>query len=640
MRARAAAAIALGLGLGLAACGDDLSLAVVVRHPADAAVARTVVSIYESSTTTCRQIEFGDLSTDELRAILVTEQALGADPGGALEGISRLDRKLVVARGFAADGRLVTAGCTEHGKIAGKDVAEVATLFAATLSVSAVDPATPGLPVTLTDADGRALGGHPVTWRVYGPAGAGAGASGAALAPAAEGGWELAAPTCTAEPGVARLHPVPPSTVGGYAIALRPSWPAQPGTLLTSFTKVDPTLTEVVSKAGVSRPCAIRVAGAVRRLVCLQLTAAGGASIVREYDVAVQSGNARLTARATAAIDAKAIGLFSVERAAGVRDVYAVTTDAQVLGVFGPSVAPDPGAHLASGAVAEAALLPACEAGQAAQLLVRVQTAAEQRLQVMAAAGGPLADYHGIATEPALELAVRATGCVTELRLIGGNEPRRRQAAVVDITQRQGGGARASTTAVFECDLADRTRCRVSLPVAQAGAGLSAPPRVAQPPPAGAPDEEPRLVGMFFDASGVVMSSWVLRPTQTGEFLLVERERVPAASIPRTVISGQLDGDGLADMFWDLPSLAQQTSNLQVTYGRRIGAQRLSALSGQEPILIGDLLAGDLTGDGTDDLVLMGRQRRDDQTIAEGIIVIPMNVPIPSADPGFDRPCP
>ena len=636
VRAVAAAVIAIAA----AACGDDLGLDVQVRHPAEAAVARTVVSIYESSITTCKEIEFGDLSTDELRAILVAEQALGADPGGALEGISRLDRKLVVARGFAADGRLVAAGCVEHGAITGRDVAEVATDLAATLSVGAVDPTSPGLPVTLTDADGRSLAGHRVTWRVYGPAGAAAAPSGAALAPAAEGGWELAAPTCTSEAGVARLHPVPPSTVGGYAIALRPSWPSQPGTLLTGFTKVDPTLTEVLSKPNVLRPCAIRVAGPVRRLACLQLSAVGGASIVREYEVAVASGNARLTARATAAIDAGAIGLFSVERAAGVSDVYAVTTDAQVLGVFGPSVAPDPGPHLPSGAVVEAALLPACDAGQAARLLLRVQTATDQRLQVMAPAGGPIADYHGVVTEPALDLAVRATGCVTELRPAGGNEPRRRQASVIDLTQRMTGATRATTMAVFECDLADGTRCRVNLPVAQAGAGLSAPPRLAQPLPAGAPDEEPRLTGMFFDASGVVMSSWVLRPTATGELLLVERERVPSAAIPRIVVSGQFDGDGLADMFWDLPSLAQQTSNLQVTYGRRIGAQRLSALSGQEPILAADVVVGDLTGDGLDDIVLAGRQRRDDQSIAEGILVIPMSVPIPSADPGFDRPCP
>jgi hypothetical protein len=145
---------------------------------------------------------------------------------------------------------------------------------------------------------------------------------------------------------------------------------------------------------------------------------------------------------------------------------------------------------------------------------------------------------------------------------------------------------------------------------------------------------------MFFDASGVVMSSWVLLPPgRMSDYLLVERARVPAASIPRRVVSGRFDTDGVSDMFWDMPSLNGQTSNLQVTYGRTIGTQRLSALSGQQPITVDDLLVGDLTGDGMDDVVLLGKQRKDSSTIVAGLIVVPMNVPIPNQDPGFDRPC-
>jgi hypothetical protein len=178
----------------------------------------------------------------------------------------------------------------------------------------------------------------------------------------------------------------------------------------------------------------------------------------------------------------------------------------------------------------------------------------------------------------------------------------------------------------------------VNLPVPEAGAGLSTPrfegSQTDAPPP-----EEPRLTGMFFDASGVVMSSWVLLPSRMSEYLLVERARVPAASIPRRVVSGRFDTDGVTDMFWDMPSLNGATSNLQVTYGRTIGTQRLSALSGAQPITVDDLLVGDLTGDGLDEVVLLGKQRKDTSVFAEGLIVIPMNVPIPNPDPGFDRPC-
>lgn len=618
------------LAVAAAACGDELSLDVEIRHPAEATVATTVVSIYESSSTTCKQIELGDLSTAELTAILVAERT----GPGPLDGISRQGRKLVVARGFDAAGRYLTAGCAEQATITGRAIVPVDTAFTATLSISAVDPGVPGLPLTLTDAEGRSLAGHPVTWRVYGPDGATPAATAAALAPAEDGAWELAAPTCTGDAGIARVHPVPPSRVGGYAIAIRPSWPSQPNTLLTSFTRVDPTPASITPKLGAPRPCAIRVAGAVRRLVCVQLLA--GSPVVREYDVTVQDGRTTLVVRDTAAIDAGVVALFSIERAAAVRDVYAVTADAQVLGLFGPSMAPAPGAHLPAGTTAsDAALLPACEGGQAAQLVLNVTTPADRRLVVMPPMGGPTSDYHGVSTDPMLQLGVRGTGCVTELAP-GGGEPRRRAAAIVDVAPRFVPGGRAATSVVFECDLADRTRCRTALPVPETGAGLSPPPPAGA---AGVPAEEPRLTGMFFDASGVVMSSWVLLPTGGGERLLVERERVPSAAIPRSVVSGRFDGDGVTDLFWDLQNANLSTSNLQVTYGRKIGAARLSALSGAEAIVADDVLAGDLTGDGVDDVVLVGRQRTDGMAFY-GILVIAMGVPIPDPDQGVDRPCP
>ena len=146
-------------------------------------------------------------------------------------------------------------------------------------------------------------------------------------------------------------------------------------------------------------------------------------------------------------------------------------------------------------------------------------------------------------------------------------------------------------------------------------------------------------MGMFFDASGVVMSSWVLLPTGA-ELRLVERDRVPAAAIPRSVVFGRFDGDAITDLFWDLPSSVLPTSNLQVTYGRKIGPQRLSALSGAEAIIADAVLAGDLTGDGADDVVLVGRQRQEDGTFVFGAIGVPMNAPVPATDLPAERPCP
>ena len=538
-------------------------------------------------------------------------------------------------------GRLLVAGCAEKEEITGRDVVAVDTDFAVTLSIGALAAGDLGIPITLTDAEGRSRPGHRVSWRVYGPHGAMPGASGAALVPGADESWEPAQPACTNAAGVARLHPVPPAKVGGYAIELRPSWPAKPNTLLTSFTKIDPTQAAIEPNPNVTRPCAIRVAGGTRRLVCLQLAAVGGGAIAREYDVTVSGGNARLQLRGQAAVDAGVVALFSVERGAD-RDVYAVAQDAQVFGLFGPSVPPDPNPHLAAGAVTDALLLPVCDpaAGQAPQLLLRVISPGGKRVQAMTPLGGAVGDYHGLGTDALLPLGLRGTGCVTELQP-NGTGPKRRQAAIVDITRRvMPSEQRTTSSVVFECDLPDPARCSATLPVPGVGAGLSAPPA----PGAAASGEEPQLVGMFFDATGVVMSSWVLLPNPNGDFLLVERGRVPAASIPNRVVTGDFDGDGKADLVWDLPSLTQPTSNIQATYGRTIGELRLSALSGAEPILVDDLIAGDLTGDGLDDLVIYGRQRREDDlgnvTITTGIIVVPMNVPAPNPDPMFDPPCP
>ena len=638
----AAAALALAAVVG---CGDELALRVVVHHPAEAAVARTVVSIYESSSSTCKQIELGDLSTAQLEAILVTEQVIGGTEAGALEGISRVDRKLVVARGEGAMGRLLTAGCTEKEEITGQDVVEVNTDFAVTLSIGALAAGELGIPITLTDAEGRSRPGHRVSWRVYGPHAATPNTSGAALAPGEDESWELAQPSCTNAAGVARLHPVPPAKVGGYAIELRPSWPAKPNTLLTSFTKIDPTQTQIEPNPNVTRPCAIRVAGGTRRLVCLQLAAAGGVAIAREYDVSVSGGNGRLQLRGQAAVDPGVVALFSIARGAD-RDVYAVAQDAQVFGMFGPSIPPDPNPHLGVGAVTDALYLPVCDptAGQVPQLLLRVVSAGGKRVQAMTPLGGTVGDYHNLGTDALLPLALRGTGCVTELRP-NSTEPKRRQAANVDINRRvMPSEQRTTSSVVFECDLPDSSKCTANLPVPGGGAGLSAAPVPGAPPAAPGPGEEPQLVGMFFDATGVVMSSWVLLPNPNGEFLLVERGRVPAASIPNRVVTGDFDGDGKADLFWDLPSLVQPTSNFQATYGRTIGELRLSALSGAEPILVDDLVAGDLTGDNLDDLVIFGRQRREDDlgivTITTGIIVVPMNVAAPNPDPMSDKPCP
>src|SRR5687768_1657331 len=114
----------VAVALILAACGDNLELRIAVDHPDGAAVTRTTVTVYESSTLTCIDVAFSRLGEDELDAVKVAEQTLMAsgETDGDLTGISRTDHKVIVARGFAADGSWITeigrASCRERVEIA------------------------------------------------------------------------------------------------------------------------------------------------------------------------------------------------------------------------------------------------------------------------------------------------------------------------------------------------------------------------------------------------------------------------------------------------------------------------------------------------------------------------------------------
>ncbi|MGE0871570.1 MAG: hypothetical protein AB7P03_23625 [Kofleriaceae bacterium] len=603
------------LVLGAAACGDSLSLHVTVDHPEGVPVASTIVSVYESGTLHCEQIEYGDLADDELDAALVAEQTIDAqgESSGSLDPLSRTETKLIVARGFDATGTPVTAGCIEKTVIAGDDTVTITTVRTAVASLGVFDQMGPdplGLTVTLTDTAGNSLPANRVSWRVYAPVGAAASSSPSMLT-TGDAEWQLAAPTCTNGNGVARLHPVPPSTISGFAIQVRPSWPVALPPLLTTFTKIETTPypmapVNVVPSVKAAHPCAIRVAGSTQRLVCIEDL---GASIVaRDYQVTVAAGSASLQQVGNdQALDPDAFTVYSVLHGNN-RDVYALTKSARVIGLFNPSVPPASNMqYLSTPTATEATLIPACAADHQPRLLIRVE-GVPRELRVMDPLGSTPIDYHNVSTDTAQPLSVRATGCLTELD--PGGVARIRQAAIVDISMST---TRSVMRAYFECDAAISSKCHVDLPFPGTGAAFTL-------------GSEPRIAGVFLDASGVVISQWVALPDPTNDYRLVERDRVAAASVPSHIVYGQLDGDTLADGFWDIASLDRRSSTLQVSYARMIGTQPLSALSGRQSIAVDDIVVGDVTGDGKDDLVLVGSTTNDVGTRIDGVVVIPAQV--------------
>lgn len=630
------------IALLLGGCGEDPSLRVEVTHHPDAAnlVARTTISVYESDVVSCDKVEFGDLTAAELTAILVDEIAIAdGEPAEALT-MSREGTKVIVARGFDEAGAFVTAGCEEQGTVGEDDVLAIATELTASVSIAGIgledmDPF--GIAVTVTDPFVRSLPERVVSWRVHGPFGATPFTT-TNLEIAADS-WVPAAPACTNANGLVRIHSTPPSTIGGFATAVRTSWSTEPPRVFTTFTPVNGedalpmTPTSDGNNLSVRR-CASRIDGSVHRLVCLQQL---GTPTAIDYTILVADGGAQFTEVGPNTRDELSsvsllpneipIGVFSVDRGPSTRDVYAMTTRGRMIGVFSPSQPAD-GQVKTAGTVTDVAVLPAC--GQTAPgLLVRVDTATGKKISTlsidpdgMLGVGEILRDYVPPPTVGE-DTSINATGCVAELA--PGGEPTLRQVGVIDVIARLGPG-RNSTTAHFPCDAG---MCTIPLAIPRAGVGFLP-----------ADDQHPaRMVNAAFDATGTVLSVNVLQPANDGMPRAVELERITAASFPQRVITGQFDGDGRPDLFWDIANFNTATTNLQLSYAHPVLGERLSALSGTlQNQLVVDSFVADVTGDGNDDVVV-SLQDRPTQPTAHRVLVIPGQVAIPDIDLPQDPPC-
>lgn len=614
----------------LVGCGEDPSLRVEVTHPDEAseAIARTTLTVYESPIVSCDKIEFGDLSASELTATERDQITIGE---GEL-AMSREGTKVIVARGLSDKDALITAGCAEQGVVGEGDVLAISTELAASVSVNGIglDDLDPfGIVVTVTDPFVRSLPERVVSWRVFGSSGTEPLISTGVEVTGSE--WVPASPACTNDNGLIRLHPTPPSTIGGFATAVRTSWSVEPPRVFSTFTPINgmgaltkPPVRDVATFS--QRRCALRVAGAVRRLVCLEDR---GVPTAVDYKVQIVGGGAAMTEQATqtftlGADDGTPLNVFSIARGAAT-DVYAMTTRGRIVGLFSPSVAPDTSFRLAAPfAITDVALLPACGA-TAAALLVRVEGIGKD-LRTLAITGtgfgASLVPYVSPGVGVTDTLAINATGCVAELT--SGGAPILHQVGVVDITDRDGANSRNATVAYCEANA-----CEVRFAVARAGVGFLP-----------ADDTHPeRMVGATFDASGTILSVTALQRDNAGNLRPVEQERITAASFPQRVVTGQFDGDGLADLFWDILNPLSATTNFQLSYAHPVLGERLSALSATlGDTVVVDTFVADTDGDGHDDLVIASQDTLRDPS-KHRVLVLPGQVPIPSVTLQQDPAC-
>lgn len=598
--------------LVVAACSSDPTLHVTVTHPTGSQVVKTVVSVYEGAFG-CVDVEFGDLTNDQLQASLVAEQTLadGAAPVGNLDGISRTDPKIVVARGYGSDGRLRTEGCAQKDVVAGADELAVTTVMTATASVALADPTRAdvfGLAVAATDPDGKELDGRPVSWRVYAPIGAMPAATTAVTA-AADSSWTPNAPTCTAG-GVALIHPVPPSTVGGYAIQARVAWAAEPVPLYSAVV-ADLSIAQLTPPAGVTRACAIGRTAGVPKLVCLTGT---GATI---YSVA--AGGA-LTAGSSVTL-ANPVGVYAVpsgsDTAVWAMDKTGVPTrvfpSAQTGSCGGCNVALD-----------DVMFLPACGSSPAKVLVHDTTAAAATQVKWMDPEGGNLVAFPTTlrSGETFAKLELESAGCASELDPTAGTYMTQ-QVAVIDLN-RPTTGVPLASRAHFACGTG---MCQsIDMPIAGGAAGFSG-------------GTQPYVIGTAIDATGVVLTSLLITKDANGSDHWVELARQPAASLPHRIATGQLDDDSSPDKVWDMKT--KLGGLVEIAYARMIGNEPLSGLSlqleQQEPPLDAlDLLVGDVTGDGKDDIIVVGQTIDASKT---GVAVAPSHAPAPIGTLKTDPTC-
>lgn len=599
--------LAVLLVIGAAACGDDLSIVVDVTHPGP--VAKTVISVYESDSVDCTKIEFGDLDAGALAAALVAEEVHGPAGelvSGDLDGVSRTADKAIVARGYDELGGLLSAGCVTKGIVQGKDKVEIATVPAMVVSVVSRLPADP-YTITVLGAkpDGGFLSKREVSWQVYAPTGTTPIAPELATA-VGESEWQPPRGSCTNANGLARIHPVPPSLIGGFATRIRASWAANPLPLETALSKADVSAPILLRPPATAKHlCAIKVSGGTRRLVCLDTQPVSGNPVVREYTVTVGGGRATTTASGVQMLANPPVGVFAKPGAVtGDFDVFVIDTTGQQTPAFSTATA----LPTACGGctVSDFVFAPSCGALDPARIVLQTGPAS---IGVMPAQGGSVVPLTMFADASATSLALKTSGCVN----LQSPQSTKidRQVTIADVTA---GDGSVLTRGFYDCDT---TGCnKLFFPVAESGVGFAT-----------SPTGERRLIGASIDATGLVMSAWVIRATLDTAArvdILLERDRVPAAQLPNNIVAGKLDDDTGYDLIWDIQS--SRGTTLELAYSRMAGDQRLEVVAPLTMYRSSQLLLDDLSSDSHPELVLVS-----EPGAAPGgttpVFVIPTHVP-------------
>ena len=559
-----ARAIAMAWGwLLVAACNRDPSLAVTVHHPPGFAVVQTQVTAYAGNDVDCDMIEFGDLSAAELAAVMVTE----AVDGGEIE-VSRLGGKSIVARGYDAKGRFVTAGCKGLGEIAGATTVAIDTQPTASV---AIDPGQPDRPfsereilVNMTDTSGKLLDGT-VSWQLTGPAG---------TAP------QMASAGTPTRNGNTRFQVADIGQPGPEGLRIRAPWATAPLPLVTAFDLSHMTALTLGSGTLASHPsCDVRGhAGKRPTLICLTPAKVGGHRDLVE--IAWQGDQpAVMPPIAIQGIDNQ-FAVFVDHDGSADEPVYVLSDNPT--GVNNWYKLGQGGSNAAfAGSLQNVVYIPRC-ADNSNTALVAVQTGAalgvDNQVQLFLPSGTP------VGPPPTLG-EVFSGGCIHDV------DRREHQGVVV---------AGMNGDAALELITPGSQTLTQIMSARFTGSGFVTIETQGT--------IEKRFAGTRVQASGTVVFEAVLAP-QGGSFMLVERTEVEAAAPPEKILAGKLDRDGDSDLIWDM-GIGARRRVFQVSLAKQVGGAPLTAMTSGPGGLSAtianptDFVVADLNGGGADEVVL------------------------------------
>ena len=571
-------AIAAG-GLGLAACSDP-TLSVTVDVPAGyrADIASVSLADYESDSLDCAPIAFGDVPAEQLAGALATQVEAAPGSSAALTGVSRLDRKVLVARGLDQGGAEVVAGCATLGPIDGDTSVTIETepVAIATIEQGALDKPLDAQTVTVrvTDALGTAIPARAVAWRVFGPQGAPGGVPGDPSCPLAG----VDGCTATAPGGNVAVAAAQPAAPGPALTQVRVEWAADQPPLVASFLPPASAAYCLKSVAAAPPACTAYRAAAGNQIACLARRLVGTIE-VRHF----RWDGAGIAQLATAPAIPDAFWLYTAPGPITDQPVAITTAGDFVDATTGVLIRT---ADFGGKAPLAAALVPGC--GGANPLVV---------VELKAATAGALADFAVFTTGGApVSSFLPGSGAGRDLELLGAGcisdvaAPATQYPMVVFSETRTDGSV--VTTAWVGCP--QPGGCQ---PVWNAAGSIGFVTR---------PGGEARVASGQIGISGAVVTEWVIDPSAGPDKQLVSPIMHDAISVPQAIASGDLDGDGAPDRLWLFESInpLRSSSRVQVELAADAAGTPITGVSPELRPGASGVIVTQLDDDPADDLVL------------------------------------